>query len=495
MGTSRPDPSPRSRSEEDAEEESIMYFDKLPSGCLENCTRLMSTEPNLGSWSQGISGSHILKLYKINGSGFKDYLRDQFEEVCVRGALWLFGSNNKTVFIEDFQIAFDVLRIAGRHIKSLRWEDAVPTSMSIDDLIRDIKPICTGLVSFMFNKSSPKEWIEVFGPQMEKFEMSYGAISEDIELLVRKKAPIRTLNLGRVDITSLHDNNLWKSIGNTLEVLAIHIEDDYDTGRIKIQIAQIKKYCRKLYDIKLQSHSESSIDGLAHCIASYKGALKYVTLGYICADDLEFIVTNCKEANYCLKNMQDDTNAQLKSVGSLLHCVCVAKGEGDPTIRWDECSNLRQIEIIGSITAIDLTALFNKPKPLLECLEIDLSGENINIDNCMDVFGSKKITSLERITITLKTPPGTIFETLVSQNKKLSYVFISIYGSDDEDAEEVEKIMSKLTRTFLGSESLSYLFIDHDNLRDYPSDALRKIVEEKCKNRRIKVNILGVRYM
>lgn len=67
---------------DDEEPAKKLFFDLLADDSREITTRLLSSEPNAGSWPLGLSAEDVSLLYEVNGE-YGRYIASRFNTTCI----------------------------------------------------------------------------------------------------------------------------------------------------------------------------------------------------------------------------------------------------------------------------------------------------------------------------------------------------------------------------------------------------------------------------
>lgn len=185
-------------------------------------------------------------------------------------------------------------------------------------------------------------------------------------------------------------------------------------------------------------------------------------------------------------------------VGKLLETVTFddnnTKGDGqDTTAGWNACPNVENL-IVFDTQLRSIRALLESPKSSLKSIDLDFSGNSPDLKKSMDAFAAARVSSLESVTISCALPPGDSFDMLVKMNRCLRRVNIELSGLRFVEQDVIFARVTEIVACSLRCSTLEYLCIEEDSWLADDIGAVKRLIQEKYRHRRIHVSIFGITY-
>lgn len=239
-----------------------------------------------------------------------------------------------------------LLKRAGRECCSLFVDDKFSSwILSLNRLlfVKENLPNVTSLSIV----SADQKWIEVFGRKLRSLEI--GRLCKTTFLAIQLHCPhLRSLTLSAIDASKNVENNLWESIGPTLESLVVGTL--YSNRR---ELVKIREHCRKLPSIHILNPRNFNAEYM-ELLKSDRSQLEYATVSDSAQKQFENMVESCSNAKFrCYPDPNSNNlhlslatfGPQLHDISTLCHSENVRAEELMPMCHT--CTNVRAIQFVG----------------------------------------------------------------------------------------------------------------------------------------------------
>ena len=130
---------------------------------------------------------------------------------------------NNEISLRSGKLAYDLLMLRGENFKMIHWGDEAVDDFPIASKLNELSTKCTGLRKFSSGKSGGGPWFRVFGELIQSLVFYRGVTLDNIHSVAAHCTNLRDLTLNLATSSDIKGSNLWKQIGNTLEVLKLHV--------------------------------------------------------------------------------------------------------------------------------------------------------------------------------------------------------------------------------------------------------------------------------
>jgi len=428
--------------------------------------------------------------------------------ICSRYRAIAFSEDSRpvtegTVLVKDLNLASKIIERAGSNLKSLHMDDGYidgdyTESNLRNDLLNQFSASIPNIESISICEGTDEEVLRTFGKGLKNLNLMY-ARSLRIVMAIPLYCPnIRQLSLHSYNNFSFKGTNIWKSIGNTLEII------DFIAFGQEEEIGKIETHCRRLkkIDFYIRPYYSPGATASSKCLASFKDQLEYGTLSYFSPEQVKNVVDSCTNAQFKLVCSRIQLPGSLSKVGKQVETVQFGgwyptHDDFDATPGWNLCPNVQKVTVSG-IRLVEIQALLETPKSHLKTIELRFDADSSEVKNVMDFFATKWVTTLESITVHCALPPAmNTFKLLASRNKSLRYVRIELRNLTEIERNLIIGRVAEVVECFLSEcSSLKILRItgDDDDKLVQKIDSVAEVLRTKYRQRRVDVSIFETNY-